>query len=71
MLRKMSNMRAAKARKHEQAIADGWEPEPKMVRAFPLELGVRDTRNGDVAWVPFRSVRDAARRLTMVQKHYA
>lgn len=29
-----------------------------------------DSRTGDIEWVPFKSVRDAARRLTVVQKYY-
>ena len=67
MLRKMTNMRAAKERKR---LENSPEREPKMERFFPLEFGVRDTRNGDTAWVPFKSVRDAARRLAIVQKFY-
>ena len=39
MLRKMARMRAAKERKR---LANPVEREPKMVRWFPLELGVRD-----------------------------
>lgn len=44
------------------------EREPKMQRWFPLKLGLWDTRTGDI--VPFKSVRDAARRLAVVQKYY-
>jgi len=69
MLQKMARLRAAKTRKHEQAVADGYEPEPKIVRYYPLEFGVRDKRTGETAWVDFRSVRDAAKRLSVVLKY--
>jgi hypothetical protein len=60
MLRKMSAMRSAKARKR---LENPPEHEPKMQRWFPLELGLRDRQSGEIAWVPFVSIRDAARRL--------
>lgn len=72
MLRKLANMRAAKARLRQERIAAGLlEHEPKMIRYFPLELGVRDKATGEVAWVDLRSVRDAARRLGVVLKFYS
>jgi len=46
------------------------EPEPKMERWFQLELGVRDKITGEVAWTDFKSVRDAAKRLSIIQKYY-
>lgn len=46
------------------------ERESKRIHYFPLEFGVRDKRRGETAWVDFRSVRDAARRLAVVQKFY-
>lgn len=71
MLRKLANMRAAKARRRQERIAAGLhEHEPKMERWFPLELGVRDKASGEVAWVDLRSVRDAARRLGVLLKFY-
>jgi hypothetical protein len=60
-------MRAAKERRR---LENPVEREPKLVRWFPLELGVRDKVSGDVAWVDFRSVRDAAKRLSVLQKFY-
>lgn len=62
------NQIAARARKR----MEGPMPErpEKLVPYYPLELGVRDTRTGDVEWVPFKSVRDAARRLAVVRKYY-
>jgi hypothetical protein len=67
---RMARLRERKARKHRERIAAGWTPEPKMVRWFPLELGVRDKRTGETAWVDLRSVRDAAKRLRIVLKYY-
>lgn len=71
-LQQLAQMRAAKARKRDALIAAGWTPEPRLVAArdCPLELGVRDKRSGEVAWVEFRSVRDALRRLSVVRKFY-
>ncbi len=63
MLKKMANMRLAKERKPV-------EPEPKFIRWCGLELGVRDKRTGEVAWVDLKSVRDAARRLAVLLKFY-
>ncbi len=67
MLRKMANMRAAKARKR---LANPVDREPRMVRWFPLELGVRDKRTGEIAWTDLRSVRDTAKRISVVLKNY-
>jgi hypothetical protein len=67
-LRRMAQMRAAKAAK--RMASPPAEPSPKRSPYFPLELGVRDTRTGEVAWVPLRSVRDAGRRLRLVLKFY-
>ena len=68
VLRKMVLMRAAKERKR---LASGpREEEPKLIRYFPLELGLRNKRTGEVAWVDFKSVRDAAKRLAVVLKYY-
>lgn len=65
-LRKMENMRAAKERK--RLLGPPPEPEPKMERWFPLELGVRDKQTGETAWIDLRSTRDAKRRLRIVLK---
>ena len=71
MLRKMENMRADKARiKMERGAAGLLEREPKLVKWFPLELGVRDKVSGDVAWTDLKSVRDTARRIGVVLRHY-
>lgn len=67
MLAKMARMRAAKERNR---LANPIERAPKLVRYFPLELGLRDKRTGETAWVEFRSVRDASRRLAVVSRFY-
>ncbi len=67
MLRKMARMRAAKERKR---LKNPVEREPKFVRWFPLEIGVRDKRTNEIAWTDFRSVRDAAKRLSVIQEFY-
>lgn len=67
MLRKMAKMRAAKERKR---IANPIQREPSPVPYYPLQFGVRDKRTGDTAWIDFKSVRDAARRLSVIKKYY-
>jgi hypothetical protein len=69
-LRQLAQMRAAKARRRLERIADGWDPEPRMKRWFPLELGLRNKFTGETAWVDFKSLRDALRRLGIVKRHY-
>jgi hypothetical protein len=68
MLQKMARLRAAKERKRLAAPPPDYPP--KFKRWYPLELGVRDKKTGEVAWVEFRSLRDAMRRLSVVLKHY-
>ena len=60
-------MRAAKERKR---LANPVEREPEYVRYYPLEIGIRNKRTGETAWTDFKSVRDAAKRLSVIQKHY-
>lgn len=68
---RLAVMRAAKARIRQERMAAGLlEREPRMVRWFPLELGVRDKVSGETAWVDLRSVRDAAKRLAVILKYY-
>ena len=66
-LAKLAAMRAAKERKRR---ANPVEREPRFVRAYPLELGLRDTRTGEVAWVDFKSIRDSVKRLSVVMNNY-
>lgn len=51
-------------------MANPPEREPKFVRYYPLEFGLRDTRTGEVAWVEFKSIRDADRRLAVINNYY-
>ncbi len=68
ILRKCAAMRAAKERKR---LANPLvERDPKLVPFYPLQFGVRDKRTGDVAFVDFKSVRDAARRLSVIKRYY-
>jgi len=68
ILRKCAAMRAAKERKR---LANPlFERDPKLVPFYPLQFGVRDKRTGDVAFVDFKSVRDAARRLSVIKRYY-
>jgi hypothetical protein len=60
-----------RATKEAKRLANPPDQEPRMVRWFPLEIGLRDKRTGEVAWTDFRSVRDAAKRLSVVQSNYA
>ena len=70
-LKKLENMRAAKARKRMA----GEQPEvpPKMVRWHRFELGIRDKITGRYgygeAWTDFKSIRDSVRRLQVIQRH--
>lgn len=45
------------------------EPEPKFVRAYPLEFGVRRKSNGEVYWHDLKSVRHAAKALGLILKY--
>ena len=56
--------------RERKRLANPIEREPKPVRYYPLQFGVRDKRNGDTAWIDFKSVRDACRRLSVIQKFY-
>lgn len=69
MLRKMAAMRAAKARKRMERPPP--EPEPKFKRWVPpLRIEVVDTRTGERGHFEFVSLRDAMRRLAVVNRHY-
>jgi len=68
--RQLEKMRETKKRKREQAITDGWTPEPKMEKYYPLEFGVRDKATGETAWTDLKSVRQASRALGLILKYY-
>ena len=67
----LARMRAAKARKRLALASAGFGPEPKLRRAFPLEIGFRDSRSGESAWVELRSVRQAIRLATRMLREWA
>ena len=69
-LRRLATMRSAKERKRQQAIAAGWTPEPKMVRAYRFEFGVRDKLTGETHFTDLKSVRHAAKALGLILKFY-
>lgn len=64
----MAVMRSAKARK--RLARPIIEEEPKMVRTFPLEIGIRDTITGEDGWVPLKSARFARRLATVMLNFY-
>lgn len=63
----MANMRAAKERKR---IENPIEQEPKMLRYYALEFGVRNKYTGETAWIDLRSIRDVAKRVGIVLRYY-
>lgn len=60
----------ATAAKAAKRMANPVEREPKLVPFYPLQLGVRDKLSGETAFVDLRSVRDAARRISVILKFY-
>jgi hypothetical protein len=56
--------------RERKRIANPIEREPKFIRYYPLQFGVRDKRTGETAWIDFKSVRDVARRLSVIQEFY-
>lgn len=63
-------MRAAKERKRQERIAEGWEPEPRFVKWHRFEFGVRDKLTGEAHFTDLKSVRHAAKALGLILKHY-
>jgi hypothetical protein len=67
---RLSVMRAAKARKRIEHIAEGWDPEPKLERWYRFEFGVRDKATGETHFTDLKSVRHAAKAIGLILKHY-
>lgn len=44
--------------------------EPRFVRYFPLQIGLRDTRTGEEGWTELRSVRQALRLVGNFLRHW-
>ena len=71
MLNKMEKMRVAKERKRiERGNAGLLDREPKFLPCYPLQLGIKDKLTGEIAWIDFKSVRDASKRLSIIHKYY-
>lgn len=68
VLRKMAAMRAARERKRLENPPS--EPEPKMVRWYRFEFGVRDKLTGETQFVDLHSVRHAAKALGLILNFY-
>ena len=56
--------------RERKRLANPVQREPRLIRYHPLQIGVRDKVTGDTAWIDFKSLRDAVRRLSVVQKFY-
>lgn len=67
-LERLAQMRDAKARK--RLANPPLEPEPKMERYYPLEVGFRDKATGELAWTDFRSVRQVIKSASLIQNLY-
>jgi hypothetical protein len=46
------------------------EREPKLVRWYRFEFGVRDKLTGETQFVDLKSARHAAKALGLILKHY-
>ncbi len=62
-------MARARWKKWRAAAAQRPEPEPKMVRFYRFEYGVRDKRTGETHWRDLVSVRQASRALGLILKY--
>lgn len=60
----------ATARWTTQRLKPKPEPEPKLERYYPLEVGFRDKATGEFAWTDFRSVRQGLRAASLIQNLY-
>jgi hypothetical protein len=70
---RLARMRAAKQRRHNEEIAAGWTTEPppgRIVRHPNISWAMRDDISGEVVWMEFKSVRDMAKRASMVARFY-
>jgi hypothetical protein len=66
---KCFNMRSAKERRHKEAIAAGWTPEPKFLRAYRFEIGIRNKATGETCFVDLKSARQAKKIASLILKH--
>lgn len=67
-LRKLAAMRAAKERKR---MAQPREPDPRMIRFYPLEFRVHNKLTGEVSdWHDIRSARHIAKQISLLLKYF-
>ena len=66
---KLANMRAAKKRKHDEAVAAGWRPELKRVRAYRFEIGIRNKATSETCFVDLKSARQAHKIAGLILKY--
>lgn len=62
--------RMARARWDKERLKPRPEPELKLERGYPLEVGFRDKATGETTWTDFKGVRDVMRRASVVQRLY-
>ena len=67
-LKRLEQMRAAKKRKHDEAVAAGWRPEPRCVRAYRFEIGIRNKLTGETCFVDLKSARQAHKIAGLILK---
>lgn len=71
-LRKLANMRAAKARIRQERVEAGLiEREPQLERYYPIEFGVRIKATGEAHFVDLKSIRHASKALGLILKFCA
>ena len=70
MIKKMAAWRSAKERKRIERGAIEEEPRFVAMRHPDISWAMRDDLSGEVVWMPFVSVRDMARRASIVAKFY-
>jgi len=69
VLKNMANWRRRKSEIRQERIDAGWRPEPKFVRAYRFEFGVRNKATGEIVWHDLKSVRHASKALGLVLKY--
>jgi hypothetical protein len=67
-LEKLKRWREAKARKHQEAISTGWLPEPRFIRSYLYEYGIRNVVTGETHWRTLTSARQASKALGLIMK---
>ena len=68
-LEKLARWRKRKAELRAERIAAGWTPEPKFVRAYPFEIGIRNKQTGETCFVDLKSARQAHKIAGLILKY--